>query len=313
MSNNMLSTKKILQYIKNRIPHLKVYDIFVYILLLNLSFIFLYPFFYMITTSFKSYSDLMDVTVKWYPREFSPSNWAQAYISLGLPDTMFNSIFVSVLATIGHILACSFIAYGFARFRFPLKNLIFSLVVLTIIVPVQTIIVPQYVLFSKMNWLGSYYPLIIPTFVGFGLKGGLFIFLFRQFFLRLPPALEEAAAIDGCNPYRTFLKIILPTSGPVILVSAILSIVWHWNDFFEPSIYINKASLYLLPQALPGMFDFFKNLQSMVSENNIRLREIFHQGVLMAGTSIAVLPLLLMFLFVQNKFVESIDRTGIVE
>jgi len=255
----------------------------------------------------------MDVTVKWYPREFSPSNWAQAYISLGLPDTMFNSIFVSVLATIGHILACSFIAYGFARFRFPLKNLIFSLVVLTIIVPVQTIIVPQYVLFSKMNWLGSYYPLIIPTFVGFGLKGGLFIFLFRQFFLRLPPALEEAAAIDGCNPYRTFLKIILPTSGPVILVSAILSIVWHWNDFFEPSIYINKASLYLLPQALPGMFDFFKNLQSMVSENNIRLREIFHQGVLMAGTSIAVLPLLLMFLFVQNKFVESIDRTGIVE
>ncbi|MHB1454398.1 MAG: carbohydrate ABC transporter permease [Saccharofermentanales bacterium] len=294
-------------------PRLKVYDIVVYILLLNLSFIFLYPFLYMIATSFKSYSDLMDVTVKWYPREFSPSNWAQAFSSLGLPGTMFNSIFVSGMATIGHLLACSFVAYGFARYRFPFKNLIFALVVLTIIVPVQTIIVPQYVLFSKMSWVGSYFPMIVPAFVGFGLKGGLFIFLFRQFFLRLPPALEEAAAIDGCNPYRTFVKIILPTSGPVILVSLILSVVWHWNDFFEPSIYINEASRYLLPQALPGMYEFFRNLQSMVSENDIKLREVFHQGVLMAGTFIAVLPLLIMYLFVQNKFVESIDRTGIVE
>lgn len=290
-----------------------LYNIVVYILLIDLAFIFLYPFIYMLVTSFKSYNDIMDVTVKWYPKEFTPSNWVRAFEGLNFFQTFPNSIFVTVMTTLGHVLSCSFIAYGFARYHFPLKKVMFFGVLLTIIVPIQTIIIPQYRLYSQMGMVNSYLPLILPTFLGFGLKGGLFIFLFRQFFLRLPSSLEEAAEIDGTNPFMTYFKIILPTSAPVLLVCIVLSFVWHWNDFFEPSLYLGDSSKWLLPQALPAMYERLKSLESAVTEGEIQLRKVYNEAVVMAGTAIAVLPLLVMYLAVQNKFVESIDRTGLVE
>ena len=287
--------------------------IVIYLLLINLAFIFLYPFLYMLVTSFKSYADLNDITVKWYPRHFTPSNWVTAFNTLNFFKTFTNSMIVTVLATAGHIISCSFIAYGFSKFKFPFKNFLFILVIVTIVVPIQAIIVPQYILYSNFKWVGTYIPLILPTFLGFGLKGGLFIFLFRQSFIKIPKALEEAAAIDGCNPYYTFVRIILPTSGPVLLVCAVLSFVWHWNDFIEPSLYITNAKDMLLPQALPQMYQLLQTLDTALSDNELKMKLIFNQAVIMAGTAIAVLPLMIMYLGVQNKFIESIDRTGLVE
>ena len=296
-----------------RLRRMSLYNLLIYVILLNLSFIFLYAFLYMLVTSFKSYSDLMDVTVKWLPREFHPQNWLVALQKMQLPASLFNSVFVSLLATLGHVASCSLAAYGFARFRFPFRNLLFVLVVITIIVPVQTIIVPQYVLYNHIGWYGNFASLIVPAFLGQGLKGGLFIFLFRQFFLRLPPALEEAASIDGCTPYGTFLRIILPTSGPVLLVCTVLSVVWHWNDFFEPSIYLNDAKNFLLPQTLPQLQATVNSLQTAVTQESLATRETFTAAVVMAGAAICVIPLLILFGFIQNKFIESIDRTGLVE
>ncbi len=290
-----------------------LYNIVVYILLIDLAFIFLYPFIYMLVTSFKSYNDIMDVTVKWYPKEFTPENWVRAFEGLNFKQTFPNSIFVTVVATIGHVLSCSFIAYGFARYRFPLKKVLFFGVLLTIIVPIQTIIIPQYRMFSQMGMMDTYLPMLLPTFLGFGLKGGLFIFLFRQFFLRLPASLEEAAEIDGTNPFMTYVKIILPTSAPVLLVCIVLSFVWHWNDSFEPSLYLTDSAKWLLPQALPEMYQRLQDLESAVTEGELELREVYNEAVVMAGTGIAVLPLMALYLMVQNKFVESIDRTGLVE
>ncbi|MBE6904430.1 MAG: carbohydrate ABC transporter permease [Ruminococcaceae bacterium] len=290
-----------------------IYTVIIYVLLINLAFIFLYPFIFMLVTSFKSYNDLMDVTVKWYPKEFTPSNWVTAIKALNFKTTFFNSLFVTTVSTLGHIVSCSFIAYGFARYKFPLKKVLFAAVLLTIIVPIQTVIVPQYILYSNLGWIGSYNALIIPTFLGSGLKGGLFIFLFRQFFIQLSPSLEEAAAIDGSNPYMTYLRIILPSSAPVLLVCFVLSFVWHWNDFFEPSLYITDAKQFLLPQALPQMYELLQALEISISENELKMKEIFNEAVVMAGTGIAVAPLMVMYLAVQNKFVESIDKTGLVE
>ena len=312
-----------LKRLLNRLRTFSYYNIVVYIVLLNLAFIFLYPFLYMLATSFKSYSDLMDVTVKWFPREFTPGNWMLALKELGilpneeavsaLPRPLINSVVVSLAATLGHVLSCSFVAYGFARFNFPLKNVLFVLVIVTLIVPAQTLIVSQNALYSTVGWTDSVLPLIVPAFLGMGLKGGLFIFLFRQSFMKLPPALEEAAAIDGCNPYYTYLRIIIPTSGPVMLVCSILSVVWHWNDYFEPFIYIHSSEKYLLPQMLPDMMETLKAMQISVDEGDLLLRQSYTMGMIMAGTAIVVAPLVIMYFILQGRFAQSIDRTGLVE
>ncbi len=294
-------------------PGAKLYTLMSYIVLISLVFVFLYPFLYMLVTSFKSYNDLANVMVKWYPKEFTLKNWAVAFESLNFFRSFGNSVLVTLCATLGHLLSCSLIGYGFARFRFPLKKVLFVLVLLTIIVPIQSIIVPQYMLYARMGWVGTYFPMIVPSFFGFGLKGGLYVFLFYQSFSKLPASLEEAAYIDGCNPYRTFFNIILPSSGAVLLVSTILSIVWNWNDYFEPSLYINAAENYLLPQQLPALEAFIQSLQTQATEAAIAQRQEYTTGVLMAATALSILPLLIMYAFLQNRFVQSIDRTGLVE
>lgn len=312
MNKAAIKDRRLFARLKSRMQQGGLYNILVYIILIDLAFVFLYPFIYMLVTSLKSYNDITDITVKWYPRELSPQNWKTAFETLNFSRTFFNSLFVSLLSTLGHLLSCSFVAYGFARYRFPLKKLMFFGVLLTIVVPVQSIIIPQYRLYVQLG-IEGYWALILPTFLGFGLRGGLFIFLFRQFFLRLPTALEEAAEIDGTNPFGTFLRIILPSSGPIMLVCFVLSMVWHWNDYYEPSLYLTNSDQWLLPQALPAMYNLIKEMSQTTSSDTVALRLMYHDGVVMAGTAIAVLPLLVLYLCVQNKFVESIDRTGIVE
>ena len=204
-----------------------------YVLLIGLAFVFLYPFIHMLVTSFKTYNDVMNTAIKWVPKEATVENWKLALEALNAKKTFFNSFLVTFLATIGHLLSCSLTAYGFARFKFPGKSVLFGIVVFSIIVPMQTISVPLYILFSNFKMLGTYMPMIIPCFLAMGLNGGLFIFLFRQYYIRLPKSLEEAAEIDGCNAYGTFFRIIMPSSGATTVVALMLSIVWHWNDYFQ--------------------------------------------------------------------------------
>ena len=290
-----------------------MYTAFIYVLLFGLAFVFLYPYIYMITTSFKSYNDLIDVTVKWIPKEFAPVNYKLAAQALNFVRGGLNTIFVAGMSTVGHVLVCSFVAYGFARFRFAGRKLLFPVVILSIIVPVQTLIVPQYITWVNLGCADSYLPIILPSFLGYGLRGGLFIFLFHQQFIKLPKVLEEAAEIDGCNPIRTFFRIALPTAGATIVVCVVLSVVWHWNEFFESSIYISKQAEWLLPQALPSMYQL---IQSMANANQpwmMEMRFVYHEGVVMAGTALATLPLLIFYLFMQRKFMASIERSGIVE
>ena len=288
-----------------------LFEAFVYILLLGLSFVFIYPFLHMLVTSFKSYNDLTDITVKWFPKEPTLTSWKLAFNSLNFNVTFWNSVVESILATLGHVLACSFIAYGFARYRFPLKNVLFFLVILSIVIPIQTLIVPEYILYARYGMIGSYLPLLLPTFFGFGLKGGLFIFLFRQSFIKYPSALEEAAAIDGCNPYRTFFNIVVPASGSIYLVTFVLSMVWHWNDYFEPGLYITKSANYLLPQMLPSLYEMIQEMSQKVGAADLELQRSYNQSVVMAGTAISIIPLLIMFFALRNKFMQGVERTGL--
>ncbi|HOJ10111.1 MAG TPA: carbohydrate ABC transporter permease [Clostridiales bacterium] len=297
----------------------RVFRIGTYILLFDLAFVFLFPFFYMIVTSLKTNADLYNFTVNWVPRTVKIQNYVIAFRALDYIKYLKNSLILTLLGTAGHILACSFIGYGFARYDFPGKTLLFSIVILSLIVPVQTIIIPQYMIFCNLKWLNTYLPMIVPTFFGYGLKGGLFIFIFRQFYLGLPKALEDAAKIDGCGFFRTYWNIVLPVAQSALLVTLVLSLVWHWNDFYEPSIYISKMMKTPLPSRLNELvnlvntppseeiFDSLIELEAMEEEMAI------NNAVLMAGTFLVVIPVMTAFAFLQSKFMQGIERTGLVE
>ena len=294
----------------------KIFRMAAYIFLLDMAFVFIFPFLYMAVTSIKNNRDLYDFTVNWIPRSIEIKNYILAFKVLNYPNYFKNSFIMTALATIGHILSCSFIGYGFARYNFSGKRVLFSLVILSLIVPVQTIIVPLYITFSNLKWLNTYLPMIVPSFFGYGLRGGLFIFIFRQFYLGLPTALEDAAKIDGCGFLRTYWNIVLPIVKSAFIVVIVLSIVWHWNDFFEPSIYcFASPNLTMLPGRLSVIITIVNNPPQELLEQlgYSETESAINNAVLMAGTFLVILPVLVFFSFVQRQFMQGIERTGLVE
>ncbi len=293
-------------------------DLFVYIMLTLMAFVFIYPFLHMITTSLKSYSDLIDVTVKWIPKSMTLQSYQTAMQVMRLDQTLVNSIVITVFATIGHVISCSFIAYGFARYNFPLKSVFFGIVILSILVPIQVLIIPMYITYVNFGIVGTYLPLILPCFLGYGLKGGLFVFLYRQYFLGIPKALEEAATIDGCGPLKTFFRIAFPSAGSTTIVCIVLSMVWHWNDYYEPGIYFTDHSMMLLPQIVNSLKDLVAQMQNQILEGGEMVvgdgagtNVLFHDGVVMAGTVISMLPPIIAYMFLQKKFMEGIEHSGL--
>lgn len=304
---------------------ISIVDLFVYVMLILMAFVFLYPFIYMLTTSVKSYSDIINVTIKWIPKNLTFQNYMTAITVMRLEKTLVNSIVVAAVSTIGHIITCSFVAYGFARYNFPLKSLLFGIVILSILIPTQVIIIPLYTTYTKMAFtigtfefkmLGTYLPLIIPTFLGYGLKGGLFIFLYRQYFLGIPKALEEAATIDGCGPIKTFFRIALPSAGSTTIVCIVLSFVWHWNDYYEPSIFLGgNYDTMLVPQIVEKVRTLITLMQSQVEELQSSTSAIdatlYHNGTSMAAVIVSMFVPIVSYLFLQRKFMEGIEHSGL--
>lgn len=287
-----------------------IISLFIYSLLIGLAFVFLYPFLYMIFTSFKSQADLNDISVKWILNEIRWENYKTAFNALQYQERLFNTLFVVLLSVAGHILSCSFVGYGFARYNFKFKGFWFALLLLAIIIPSETIIVPLYILFSRIGFVGSYLPIIVPSFFGFGLRGAFYVFIFRQFFLSLPKALEEAAAIDGAGAVKTFFLIALPNARSSALITLVLGVVWHWNDTSEPLIYIEDQARFLLPQMLPNLYSMIgdKNISEQILSNTA---EIFNDAVVMAATTLVIVPLIIFYLAIQSKFMISVERSGI--
>ncbi len=282
----------------------------IYLVLFDLAFVFLYPFITMIIDALKSEEDLINTTVTWIPTSIHWQNFVDAFKRLDYLAFLKNSVIVALVATIGHVISCSFIGYGFARYRFRGKGILFGGVILSMLVPIQVLIFPLYMNFANWHWVDSYLPLTVPTFLGFGLRGGFYIFLFRQFMMSLPYEMEEAAKIDGCGPLRTFVKIILPMSRSSMLVCTVLSIVWHWNDYFEPRIYLNSYTLAMLPSKLEPLYAALNKVTSE-SEDAAEGAVIINQAMCMAATFLVVLPLLIAYTFVQKKFMEGVERSGL--
>lgn len=294
----------------------------VYFVLIALSFVFLLPFAYVILRSMMTSVDLLNSTmVKWLPRSFNLDNYRLALQSLNYWEKLWTSVWTTGLAVIGQLISCTFVAYGLARIKFKGNGLIFGLVIFTLIVPPQVTIAPTYIMFSSngffgsdffvslfpelakngYNWLESFLPIILPCFFGLGVSGGLFIFIYRQFFRGLPAELENAALIDGCGVFSTYIRIILPNSKPPMLVCLILSLVWQWNNYFEPSMFITQIREYgNLPMQLNVLSD---NLGAFGSRMN--------DAVTMASTFLVMLPIIIVFFLLQNQFMKSIERVGL--
>lgn len=284
----------------------------IYLVLFDLAFVFLYPFITMIIDSIKTEADLLNSTIKWIPSSIEWSNFVVAAEGLDYGKYFINSLIVTFVSTLGHAFVASLIGYGLARYKFPGRGIVFGGVILSMLVPTQVLIFPLYQTYGSWGWLDTYLPLLVPCFLGFGLRGGFYIFLFRQFFMGLPWEIEEAARIDGCGALATFFRIMRPMSRSSILVCTVLSAVWHWNDYFEPNIYLNQSpQLLLLPARLPAMYEALNALSSEAEGVEMATDIVINQAICMASTFLVILPLLIAYMFVQKQFMEGVERSGL--
>lgn len=261
-----------------------------YIVLLILGAIFLLPFFSLVSTSLKSNQQIGAIPPQWIPNPPHWSNYPEAMTFVPVILYIRNTVLIAVCRVIGVLVSSSLVAYGFSRIRWPGRDVVFFIVLATMMLPYQVTMVPLYIIFSKLGWVGSYKPLIVPAF--FGLP--FFIFLLRQFFMSIPEELCDAARIDGCSEFGIFTRIVLPLSKPALLAVALFETVWDWNEFIRPLIYINEMDKFTIALGL-----------SLFSDQHH-----WQWGLLMAATTISILPIVGFFFVAQRVFIEGITLTG---
>ena len=278
-----------------------------YLILIEVSYVFLFPVIFMVSTSFKSPQDLADITVYWIPTQIHLAHYEIAFQFLDYVRAAGNSVITSVPTSMVQVVSCSLIAYGFARIQFAGRNILFLLVIFTFIVPPQTVVVPLYFLYLNLDWIDTYMPFWIPPIFGHGVRGALFILIFRQFFRGLPWELEDAAFVDGASRFRVYWQIILPLSAPAMLVVFLFSLVWYWNDSFLSTMFLSNLEALTLPArllyVLYGIWASFSHYGAVE----------WSEAVLMASTVMVIAPQVVFYIFVQRHFIHSVDRTGLVE
>ncbi len=281
--------------------------------LLGLCYLFLFPIFYLLLAAFSDPESLSNPNVIWIPLEWTLDNFEYAIAKLNFWQSAGLSMVHAVGGTLASLISCSLVGYGLARYNFAEKGIVFMCVVLTIIVPPQTMLITQYLQYKDflgtgISLLDTPWVLILPAFFGAGLRNGLFIFIFRQFFLGLPKDLEEAAWVDGCNPLRTFISIILPSSGPGIVTVTLFSFVWHWNDYYYSAmLYTTK-----LKALVPMMESINASLGADMASGGATEEVLSLRGIISSAGLLTIVVPLVLYLILQRHFVESIERTGIV-
>ena len=262
--------------------------------LIGFGLIMLYPLLWMLSSSFKPTAEIFREPGL-IPWSFTPGNYTDGWNALQYPfhHYLLNSAIVVAGAIIGNLIGCSMAAYAFARLEFRGKRLFFAIMLATIMLPIHVVIVPQYILFAQLDWINTFYPLIIPKLLA---TDGFFIFLMVQFIRGLPRDLDEAARIDGCGHVRIFCRIILPLSMPALATTAIFTFIWTWNDFFSQLIFLTSPDMYTVPVALRTFVDS----SSQTS-----------WGPLFAMSVVALGPVFGFFLAGQRYLIKGIATTGI--
>jgi ABC-type glycerol-3-phosphate transport system permease component len=254
---------------------------------------FLVPFLWMLRTSVMPLWQIRIFPPQWWPAEFHWEHFFEPWQTLPFGTFYANSIFVTLMNVVGTVLSCSLVAYGFARLRFPGRDWLFLLVLSAMLLPSQVTLIPKYILFTKLGWIDTFKPLIVPMW----LAGNPFIiFLLRQFMLSIPTELEDAARIDGAGHWQTFWHIILPLSLPALGIASIFEFISNWMNFFEPLIYLNSKDHYTVPLGLAWL----------QQQGHVGIRIEFIAGPLMAQSLLFIIPMLVMFYLAQKYLIRGI-------
>lgn len=307
-----LNKDKVRKYMlgsKDREGFLKMFVI--YALLICIGFIYLYPIMHMISNSFMSLDDLLDSSIKWIPSSVNLSNYIQAAKSMDFWKSLGQSIIIAGVPTLCNVVSCSLIGYGLARFEFPGKKIILGIIIFSFVLPSQITMIPTYVLYSNMGILGTLWSFILPSILGMGINGPIFILIFYQFFKQVPKVLIEAAQIDGAGYLKSFIRISLPSAIPAIITVTLFSFVWYWNESYLTEMYVHGVMTTSGWTTLVIQLDNFASNYSSYATTATNAATSLNESINMAGTMLSILPLLLMYFVLQRYFVESIDRTGI--
>jgi len=266
-----------------------------YVLVTVGMFLMLYPIFWMVGSSFKDNSEIFVDAYRLIPREFLFSNYVEGwrgFAGVGFGTFFRNSFVIATATTIGQVMSSALIAYGFARIKFKGRNILFAVMMVTLLVPAQVLIVPQYILFSNLGWINTFKPLIVPSFFG----APFFIFLIMQFIRGIPNELDEAARIDGCGRLGMFFKIMLPLIKPALITSGIFAFYWSWDNFMAPLLYLQRVRLFPVSVAL-----------QMFSDPST----VTNWGAMFAMSTLSFIPQFILFIIFQKYIVQGISTSGL--
>lgn len=296
-----------------------------FVLLFGLCFLILQPILNKISVSFMTESDLYDPVVISIPQHFTTNNYRLAGAIMKYSQGLVNSLVISLTVAILQITVCTLVGYGFARFKFPFRNFWFACVILVILIPPQTISTSLYLNFrffdifglsqllrgSTINLRGSVLPYYLLSATCMGLKNGLYIYMIRQFFRNIPKELEEAAYVDGCGTLKTFIRIMLPDAKPIVTSCFLFAFVWQWTDGFYSNMFLGTTTL--VSTSLTRVVD---NIGVYISRDTVSgaqggVSQALSNCILSTGVIMVIMPLIILYLFAQKGFVESLSSSGI--
>lgn len=326
LENNLKSIKtgKKAMYLKRKLPSW-VWAVLRLFFLAGISFVVLYPLIFSVSVAFRTVEDIGDPSIIWIPKHLTLENINLAIKYMDYWTALWNTIKIDVVSSVLQVVSCALVGYGFARFNYKGKGLCFALAIFTIIIPPQVVYIPNMLFYRDFDFFGigkliglftgepltvslldTSFVMYLPAALGVGIRSGLFIYIFRQFYRNLPKELEDAAQIDGCGYFSTFVRLIVPNAKPAIITVFLFSMVWYWSDYYYAMMYFNSmktvtVSLEQLMSSMAGTLDYatFSNpyYQSLVQQSAVLL---------------SILPLLIIYILFQRHFVEGVERSGIV-
>ncbi len=267
-----------------------LWKVIIYFLLLTLSVSFVLPFMWMVSTSLKQSQDVFTYPPSFFPNSFEWQNYIKGWNVLPFDTFLNNSLIVTFSNVIGNLISCSLVAYGFARLKGRGRDILFLLLLATLMIPREVTIIPRFLMFSWFGMTNTLWPLVLPAWFGYA----FFIFLLRQFFMGIPLDLDNAARIDGANNWQILTQVIIPLSQPALASVAIFAFIGNWSNLLDPLIYLRSTELYTLALGL----------------NLFRGQNFTQFNLLMAVSIITLIPVLLVFFFSQKLFVQGVSLTG---
>ncbi len=309
-------TKEEIGYLRRKAIVERVWPFFRFVIIFGLAFVILYPLIYMVSCTFRDRADMSDPTVMWIPRNYTLQVLKETMDAMDFGATIKNTLILNIGCSFVQVLSCAVTGYGFARFKFKGKGILFGIVIMMILVPTQVISLPLYTQFRyfgikglfSINLIDTMATMYLPAITANGIRSGLMILIFRQFFKGLPRELEDAAYIDGCGPLKTFIRVMIPNAASSFLTVFLFSVVWYWNDYYVSSTFFtNNQTVALMLQNLDSQLrmTLFNDANAEISP---REQIVWKE----AGCLLSITPILVLYTCLQKYFTEGIERSGLV-